>query len=145
VLEHFNGSTWSNVTVPVSGGADSVVAISPTDAWAIVGGSLLQWNGTTWSVVNATTTNGTAVVGSILAALSPTDVWVTDGVTLDNFNGTTWTAVPIPSTAGLSPAGQTLSEPDAEAAVSPGSVWFVGQTITATGGELPYAMGTSNG
>jgi hypothetical protein len=145
VLEHFNGSTWSNVTVPVSGGADSVVAISPTDAWAIVGGSLIQWNGTTWSVVNATTANGTAVVGSILAALSPTDVWVTDGVTLDNFNGTTWTAVPIPSTAGLSPAGQTLSEPDAEAAVSPGSVWFVGQTITATGGELPYAMGTSNG
>ena len=145
VLEHFNGSTWSNVTVPVTGGVGSVVAISPTDAWAIAGGSLIQWNGTTWSVVNATTANGTAVVGSILAALSPTDVWVTDGVTLDNFNGTTWTAVPIPSTAGLSPAGQTLSEPDAAAAVSPGSVWFVGQTITATGGELPYAMGTSNG
>ena len=38
-----------------------------------------------------------------------------------------------------------LAEPDAEAAVSPGTVWFVGNTITATGGLLPYALGTSNG
>ena len=38
-----------------------------------------------------------------------------------------------------------LAEPDAATAVGPGTVWFVGEAITANGGELPYAMGTSNG
>jgi hypothetical protein len=145
VLEHFNGTSWSNVTVPVNGGVTSVAAISPTDAWAIDGGSLIQWNGSTWTVVNATTQTGAAVSGSALAALSPTDVWLTFGTTLDNFNGTTWTSIPVPSTAALTPAGQMLAEPDAATAVGPGTVWFVGEAITATGGELPYALGTSNG
>jgi hypothetical protein len=146
VLEHFNGSTWSNVTVPVAtGGVTSVVDISPTDAFAIDGGSLIQWNGSTWSVVNATTQTGAAVSGAALAALSPTDVWLAGVTTLDNFNGTTWTSIPVPSTAALTPAGQMLAEPDAATAVGPGTVWFVGETITANGGELPYAMGTSNG
>jgi hypothetical protein len=146
VLEHFNGTSWSNVTVPVTtGGVGSVVDISPTDAWAIDGGSLINWNGSTWSVVNATTQTGAAVTGSVLAALSPTDVWLGGATTLDNFNGTTWTSVPVPSTTALTPAGQMLAEPDAAAAVGPGTVWFVGETITANGGELPYAMGTSNG
>jgi hypothetical protein len=145
VLEHFNGSTWSNVTVPVNGGVTSVADISPADAWAIDGGSLINWNGSGWSLVTATTQTGAAVTGSVLAALSPTDVWLGGATTLDNFNGTTWTSVPVPSTAALTPAGQTLAEPDAAAAAGPGTVWFVGETITATGGELPYAMGTSNG
>ena len=73
-----------------------------------------------------------------------TGVWVSGLLTRDHFNGTTWTSMPIPSTAGLTPAGQMLPAPDAAAAVDPGSVWFVGNTFTATG-ELPYAMGTSNG
>ena len=83
--------------------------------------------------------------GSVLAALSPTDVWLAGVTTLDNFNGTTWTSVPVPSTAALTPAGQMLAEPVAATAAGPGTVWFVGEAITATGGLLPYAMGTSNG
>jgi hypothetical protein len=145
VLEHFNGTSWSNVTVPVNGAVSDVVDISPTDAFALDGGSLIQWNGSTWSVVNATTQTGAALSGSVLAALSPTDVWLGGATTLDNFNGTTWTSVPVPSTAALTPAGQMLAEPDAATAAGPGTVWFVGEAITATGGTLPYAMGTSNG
>ena len=38
-----------------------------------------------------------------------------------------------------------LAEPVAATAVGPGTVWFVGEAITATGGKLPYAMDTSNG
>ncbi len=127
------------------GGVSDVAAISPTDAFALDGGSLIQWNGSTWSVVTATTQTGAAVSGAALAALSPTDVWLAGVTTLDNFNGTTWTSVPVPSTAALTPAGQMLAEPDAATAAGPGTVWFVGEAITATGGELPYAMGTSNG
>jgi hypothetical protein len=150
VLEHFNGTSWSNVSVPVAsptGGLTDVVDISPTDAYAVTTvGAILHWNGTTWTLLNATTQTGAAVTGSEVAALSPTDVWVGSSTTLDNFNGTTWTSVPVPATTGLTPAGQTLASPDAAAAVGPGTVWFAGNTFTAAGGEgLPYALGTSNG
>jgi hypothetical protein len=150
VLEHFNGTSWSNVSVPVSsptGGLTDVVDISPTDAYAVTTGSaILHWNGTTWTLLNATTQTGAAVTGSAVAALSPTDVWIAGLNTLDNFNGSTWTSVPVPATKGLTPAGQTLASPDAAAAVGPGTVWFAGHTFTADGnGELPYAFGTSNG
>ena len=147
ILEHFNGTSWSNVTVPVSspGGLTDVLAVTPSDAYAVTTiGAILHWDGSTWTALNATTQTGAAVTGSAVAALSPTDVRVGSRTTLDHFNGTTWTSVPVPSTAGLTPAGQTLAGPDAAAAVGPGSVWFVGNTFTATG-ELPYAMGTSNG
>ena len=149
ILEHFNGTSWSNVTVPVkspTGGLTDVVAISPTDAYAVTTvGAILHWNGTTWTLLNATTQTGAAVTGSEVAALSATDVWVGSSTTLDNFNGTTWTSVPVPATTGLTPAGQTLASPDAAAAVGPGTVWFAGNTFTAAGGELPYALGTSTG
>jgi hypothetical protein len=158
ILEHFNGTSWSNVTVPVSaptGGLTDVVDISPTDAYAVTNvGAILQWNGTTWTLLNATTQTGAAVTGSAVAALSPTDVWIAgptgagvDTVTLDNFNGTTWTSVPAPATTGLTPAGQTPAGPDAAAAVGPGTVWFVGNTFdsTTSNDEFPFALGTSNG
>jgi hypothetical protein len=150
VLEHFNGTSWSNVSVPVAsptGGLTDVVDISPTDAYAVTTvGAILHWNGTTWTLLNATTQTGAAVTGSEVAALSPADVWVGSSTTLDNFNGSTWTSVPVPATTGLTPAGQTLASPDAAAAVGPGTVWFAGHTFTAAGGEgLPYALGTSNG
>jgi hypothetical protein len=150
VLEHFNGTSWSNVSVPVAsptGGLTDVVDISPTDAYAVTTvGAILQWNGTTWTLLNATTQTGAAVTGSEVAALSPTDVWVGSSTSLANFNGSTWTSVPVPATTGLTPAGQTLASPDAAAAVGPGTVWFAGHTFTAAGGEgLPYALGTSNG
>jgi len=147
VLEHFNGTSWSNVTVPAKGGLTDVVDISPADAYAATTlGEILHWNGTTWTALNATTQTGAAVTGSAVAALSPTDVWIAGLNTLDNFNGTTWTSVPVPATTGLSPAGQVLASPDAAAAVGPGTVWFAGNTFTAAGNEgLPYALGTSNG
>jgi hypothetical protein len=147
ILEHFNGTSWSNVTVPVSTGLTDVVDISPTDAYAVtIRGAILHWNGTTWTALNATTQTGTAVTGSAVAALSPTDVWIAGFDTLDNFNGSTWTSVPVPATTGLTPAGQTLATPDAAAAVGPGTVWFAGNTFTAAGNEgFPYAFGTSNG
>ncbi len=157
VLEHFNGTSWSNVSVPVAsptGGLTDVVAVTPSDAYAVTTvGAILHWNGTTWTLLNATTQTGAAVTGSEVAALSPTDVWIAglnqvagvDTITLDNFNGTTWTSVPAPAATGLTPAGQTLAAPDAAAAVGPGTVWFAGHTFTANGNELPYALGTSNG
>jgi hypothetical protein len=109
------------------------------------GGSLINWNGSSWSVVTATTQTGAALSGSVLAALSPTDVWLAGVTTLDNFNGTARTSVPVSSTSALTPAGQMLAEPDAAAAAGPAPSGSPGETITGCGGELPYAMGTSSG
>jgi hypothetical protein len=154
VLEHFNGTSWSNVSVPAptglrGGGLFDVESISPTDAYAVATGAILHWNGTAWTALNATTQTGAAVTGSAVAASSPTDVWIAGGTTLDNFNGTSWTSVPVPATTGLTPAGQTVEGLDAAAAVGPGTVWFVGNTLTpasdTSNSELPYALGTSNG
>jgi hypothetical protein len=149
VLVHFNGTSWTSVTVPIAnptGGLSDVVAITPSDAYLVSQVGILHWNGSIWTMLDATTQTGAAVAG-IIAALSPTDVWVGNGATLDNFNGTTWTSVPVPSTAELTPAGQTLAGPDAAAAVGPGSVWFVGETLTNAGNNFgpPFAVGTSNG
>jgi len=150
VLEHFNGTKWINVTVPVAnptGGLSNVVAITPTDAYLVSEEGILHWDGSAWTMLNAITQSGAAVGGGAIAALSPTDVWVGNGDTLDNFNGTTWTSVPVPSTAGLTPAGQTLTGPVTAAAVGPGSIWFVGGTLTNGGNNFgpPFAVGTSNG
>jgi hypothetical protein len=150
ILEHFNGTSWTNVAIPggaTEGGIIDVLGITPTDAYFTTTLATVQhWNGTTWTVLNAATQTGAAVTGSALAALSPTDVWLGGLTTLDNFNGTTWTSMPLPSTTQLDPPGQTPASPDAAAAVGPGSVWFVGNTFTSDGnGELPYAMGTTNG
>ena len=53
VLEHFNGTSWSNVTVPVSsltGGLTDVLAVTPSDAYAVTTiGAILHWNGSTWT------------------------------------------------------------------------------------------------
>lgn len=150
ILEHFNGTAWTNVTIPggpMTGGLTDVLAITPTDAYfATTLATVQHWNGTTWTMLNTTTQTGAAVTGSALAASSPTDVWLGGLTTLDNFNGTTWTSMPLPPTTQLDPPGQTPARPDAAAAVGAGSVWFVGNTFTSDGnGELPYAMGTAKG
>jgi hypothetical protein len=54
LLAHWNGRRWRRTPVPVRWGiAAPVVAVSPTDAWAVVdnrdGTLLLHWNGRRWS------------------------------------------------------------------------------------------------
>jgi hypothetical protein len=52
VMEHWNGSQWSVVTLPASGLLNSISAVSASDVWAVGNGGLTeQWNGTQWNSV----------------------------------------------------------------------------------------------
>jgi hypothetical protein len=152
---HWNGSAWSRVTSPDVGNAQTVlkdvIALSPTDAWAVgytddFGGATrataLHWNGTSWTVSPA------PALGTLdaVTALSPTDIWAsgTDAngrLQFANWRGSGWTvtAAPTPSGTGT-PALTTLS------AVAPGTVWAVGSVWDGTNGTgKPLVMRTTNG
>jgi len=112
LIEHFNGKQWQFVTAPFSGLGGQlygVVALSPTNAWAVglttlakVGnaqqflGSPVQtliehWDGQSWQVV-PTPNVGTPSVFQRnvlygIAALSPTDIWTAGQFQLPDGSG----------------------------------------------------------
>ena len=91
VIMHYDGSHWTLSSVPDQSGLRDVKALSPTDAWALAAdGSVLNWNGVSWSV--QTQEPG----ATVLTALSPTDVWVGGVVSLGHYNGSTWSTTPTP-------------------------------------------------
>ncbi len=126
-------------------GADNlegVVAISPTDAWAVGqiernGGPTLtlaeQWTGSVWQAVATPSPGGNTsdAVSDLhaVAATSPTDVWAVGSHTLpakrqtdtliEHWDGASWKQVPSFSEAGF-------SELDAVTAISPTDAWAVG-------------------
>lgn len=155
LIEHFNGTSFSNVTSPsiAAGSFDSVSADSPSDAWA-VGGQMVSephntfnttltehWNGSTWSVVSNPFGNTSSVFphDSLVSvvAISPTDAWAI-GVQaqqhgrssiLENWNGTSWTIVSQPV------SGAQLNS---LSATGPDDVWAVGND-----GLIEHFDGTS--
>jgi hypothetical protein len=86
LLEHFNGTSWQQMTLPSSlsatEGVSQVVALSDSDVWAFSVNSTAQpvlanWNGSSW------TTYPSPIPGSLVqltdltsAAISPSYVWV---------------------------------------------------------------------
>jgi hypothetical protein len=132
VLLHYNGSSWSQLTAPDNSGLLDVDAVSPTDAWAIAAdGSVLTWNGMTWSVATTLAQGNTAI-----AALSPTDVWVAGVVSLTHYNGSSWTSAAIPS---------GISALTGHAVLAPGRVWFSGYYYPSNAVTAPAMLGTSAG
>jgi hypothetical protein len=109
---HWNGLQWTRVPTPNGGPGNSylndVVALSPTDAWAVgqylaSGGDNLplaeHWNGTSWTVVDTPQFSGALLLA--VAAISSNDVWAVGwragaGFVL-HWDGTSWTRVPAPS------------------------------------------------
>jgi hypothetical protein len=133
VLLHYNGSTWSQVTVPDSSGLLDVDAVSTTDAWAIAAdGSVLNWNGSAWSVVTTLELSNDAAI----AALSPTDVWVAQLGGLSHYNGTAWTTTSLPSGVNVLTT---------HAVVSPGHVWFAGYYYPSNAVTAPAVLSTTSG
>jgi hypothetical protein len=143
-LMHWDGTSWSNATGLLSLDLDSVIAESPSDAWAAgdnefaPGGTtavVLHWDGAHWT--NASITGN--VVNTYLWSLSadsPTDAWAvgyrergdgTSATYILHWSGSTWSVVPSPSPG--SDSYQLLSV----SAVSATDVWAVGYTTDATG------------
>jgi hypothetical protein len=50
---HYTAGTWQTMTSPTSQPLESVAAVTASDVWAVGGeGTILHYNGATWSVVN---------------------------------------------------------------------------------------------
>jgi len=108
-----NATNWSSVSAPTPSAANLnqlngtscasasfCVAVGQSDT---SGGSLIeQWNGTSWSIVNATTTPGDVFLG--VSCVGPSfcmAVGYTSTTTLaEEWNGSTWSVLTAPSLPG---------------------------------------------
>jgi hypothetical protein len=153
---HWNGSTWTEVPMPVVTSADpllgyqinSIDAISPTNVWAVGdsgdnvadfyasggGGTpastlIEHYNGTSWSIATSPATGATAALTSVTAtsASNVTAVGTAGGQALiENWNGSAWTTVSSPEVG--------TSDSLASVSASPGSaiVWAAGASSSGT-------------
>jgi hypothetical protein len=148
VILRWNGGAWQPVFTPNPGTGsnvlNSVVSISPTDAWAVGfsfdagpnGGYLsrrplaLHWNGATWTAVP--TTDPEALEYTDVAAVSGNDVYLVGyrGRTVDNDFVMRWDGVRLipeqvilPGTATVRRIGSALFSVSVAA---PGDLWAVG-------------------
>ena len=158
-LLHFNGTTWTEVPSPLLH-ANSVTALSPTNAWAVgtvtvfadhrqhTKPAIEHWDGTSWSIVsspnpNPAPTKDTALHG--IAAVSADDIWavgagnfstVSGTATLiEHWYGTSWTIVSSPD------PGTATNALFAVTALSDGTVVAVGnQENNNTGVPTPLIV-----
>jgi hypothetical protein len=140
LIEHWDGTGWSQVPSPSPGGADgsylfAVSARSATDAWAVgrtYQGLLIEhWDGSSWTQVTSPGAVGTELTG--VAATSATDA-VAVGQTFGAFSrafivqwdGSTWSQVAGDSSSKRG-RGDTLNGVSASSA---SDAWAVGTSTT---------------
>jgi hypothetical protein len=125
LLEHWNGSTWTPVTVPdpdfTPGSGQAISADSASDIWVVGSGlnpttsaptaEALHFNGTSWTVVQLAQPGTNTPSINAVTALSPTNAWaagtdigatspVGGGTLLEHWNGSTWSIVSSPTPGG---------------------------------------------
>jgi hypothetical protein len=126
VLVHYDGTSWTQVTVPDTKGLLDVAALSPTDVWTLgVDGSVLHWDGTAWTV--KTQVNG----ANALAVASSTNVWVAGVVSVVHYDGTSWTSSALPTGISVVTGG---------AALASGSFWFAGSYYPSNAEYAPALL-----
>jgi hypothetical protein len=107
LIEHWDGSAWSQVPQPMRYGLlEGVAALAGDDAWAVgkvsyVGFLIEHWDGSAWSRVHVPP-NPESELASI-SALSTTDIWAAGNYRADNgsiqplyehWDGRAWRQVP---------------------------------------------------
>lgn len=150
LVEHWDGSAWTNSPLPdVLGALAQVVALAPDDVWAVGSGPngplALYYNGSSWTAESLPSRSSGF---DAVAASSATDVWVGgwqahpgDPVDfkplIEHFDGTRWTVTRV---AGLPQCDHIFSEPViglsnvGTAPMALGYCWPIGG-----GGNLGYA------
>jgi len=131
LIEHWNGSSWSNVTPTgrafqtANTRVDGIGASSGTNVWASVSsgtnGYAMRWNGKSWTKYSF----HQYLTDDSIAVESRTDVWVFglgggSGPFARHFNGTRWRAVSLPAV------------PMAQTAVGPNDIYAVGPKTPVT-------------
>lgn len=125
---HWNGQSWSVVPGPSRFGGDAVVALSPSNVWAVgtrpglppsdTEAAIAHWDGTSWSFVSSPNPNprGTSFLG-VIAAVSANNIWAFGGGIFEHWDGTSWSIISNPSLASIKAA----------TALSDGTVVAVGE------------------
>jgi hypothetical protein len=139
--EFWNGTKWSSRPLPAGlSSTISAASVGPaSNIWAVtqVGGDILHWNGSRWSVAHHAP--GTILMFTGITSVSNSDVWAfgsssaQPGIGTWHFNGRTWTHV-TGSANGLVSAS----------AVSARNIWAIGSTSLGPSGDmLAHYNGTS--
>lgn len=161
LAEHWHDGNWSMEPMAVSPDPATlatvprdVVAVSPSDAWAVGGlyhvgadasngpaGALIErWDGTQWSAVPnpAQAQDGTDLWG--LSVRSPDDIWAVGEQNASSYvpfaehwDGTAWHVVPVPATGAQQSFLMHVS------ADGPDDAWAVGNQTAPSGSYDPYA------
>ncbi len=140
LIEHWDGVSWTQVASFSEGSfaeLNSVVALSPTDAWA-VGTAVLRehwvpviehWDGKSWQPVRSPALLQSSLTG--IAGTSPGNLWAVgshfsfnplESVTLvEHWNGNKWSRVP-----SASPGGKGVSSLLAATAIPGTGAWAAG-------------------
>ncbi len=114
LIEHWDGSTWTNTPQPVDGPGElnGVAVISTDDVWAVGGQTLAtrphgatlveHWDGSAWSVVPSPVRGGSDVILTDVAARAANDVWAVGGTRqgfglaiIEHWDGMAWTAASV--------------------------------------------------
>ena len=125
VAVHWNNKKWVNTSLPrgTTGGIIAASVVSPASVWAVtsIGGYILHWNGSRWSVAkHLPGSPADELILSGVAAVNDRDVWVFGtsaggpGYGTWHYNGYTWSRV-----TGLGSAISTAS------ASSASNIWGV--------------------
>jgi hypothetical protein len=146
LIEHFNGSEWTQVASPQVGAADDddlngVAVTSKSNAWAVGSYSngtaeqtlVLRWTGSSWAHVSSPNPAGAGAddVLNAVAATTTSNAWAVgrfrnggvDEALIERWNGTAWKVVP-------SPTPGTSSVLYAVAATSGSNAWAAGTFFT---------------
>lgn len=93
---------WSQVANSSPANLYAVASVSYYDAWAVGDGSILRWNGTSWSPTAFPTPTGIHL--RAVSSRQANDIWAggysSDGSSSEpvayHWDGTAWTSIPIP-------------------------------------------------
>lgn len=158
LVEHWNGSQWSVIPDPVTGGSglNSLVAFSDTNVWAVgigpgsnsaVNGTTLieHYDGTSWSVVTSPSPGTWYNTLTGVAAASPTNIWAVGSYTdydsqpynnltlVEHYNGSSWSTVASPNPGDLNDTFHAVGID------SLGNVWAAGE-YESNGNYLHHAL-----
>jgi len=144
---HWNGSNWSQVTVPGRFQAQltGVVAFGTANAYAVgwlVQGTteslplILHWDGVSWTPMTSPQIQEANLLS--IAANGPTDIWavglvrgIAPHLLAEHFDGTSWRVVKTPDIASA------YVDLESVVTVTPANAWAVGYYLADSGNYAP--------
>lgn len=139
LIEHWDGTAWTQVPIPLQGELSTAVAVSANDVWALGNEDVgrpeaLHWDGSAWQQDAIPAPQGADEVELYrMAATGANDVWVVGDwagqstgeyrTLIEHWDGTEWNIVRTPNPTGYNATLFGVT------ALSHGDAWAVGSYI----------------